>query len=157
MKISIVAIGQRLPTWAGAAVKDYLKRLPADFKVELKELKAEPRSSNSTDASRVLTAEALRIRAAVPPAALTVALDERGRDWTTAHLAEQLGHWRDDAQAVAFVIGGADGLDATLKREASYELRLSSMTLPHALARVMLVEQIYRAWTLLTRHPYHRA
>ncbi|MGH6623147.1 MAG: 23S rRNA (pseudouridine(1915)-N(3))-methyltransferase RlmH [Burkholderiaceae bacterium] len=156
MKISVVVIGQRLPPWADAAVNDYLERLPADFKVELKELKAEPRSG-STETGRILAAEAARIRGAVPPGALTVALDERGRDWSTAQLADQLGRWRDDAQAVAFVIGGADGLDASLKQEARFTLRLSSMTLPHALARVLLVEQIYRAWTVLTRHPYHRA
>lgn len=155
MKISLIAIGQRLPPWADAAVKDYVERLPADFKVDLKELKAEPRTGG--DVGRAVAAEAARIRAALPPSALTVALDECGRDWTTAQLAEQLGRWRDDAQAVAFVIGGADGLDASLKREAAFGLRLSSMTLPHALARVLLVEQIYRAWTVLTRHPYHRA
>lgn len=156
MKLSLVAIGQRQPPWADAAVKDYLDRLPADFKVELKELKAEPRPT-SGDAARAMAAEAARIRAAVPAAAALVALDERGRDWTSSQLAEQLGRWRDEAQPVAFVIGGADGLDAGLKRDARLLLRLSSMTLPHALARVLLAEQIYRAWSLLAGHPYHRA
>lgn len=156
MKISVVVIGQRLPPWADTAVNDYLERLPADFKVELKELKAEPRSGG-TETGRILAAEAARIRAAVPPGAITVALDERGRDWSTVQFAEQLGRWRDDAQTVAFVIGGADGLDASLKQDARLTLRLSRMTLPHALARVLLVEQIYRAWSVLSRHPYHRA
>jgi 23S rRNA (pseudouridine1915-N3)-methyltransferase len=156
MKITVVAVGQRQPPWADAAAREYLSRLPAEFKVECKLIKAEPRSGN-VPLTRVLSAEAARIRAAIPRDTSLVALDERGKDWTTQQLADQLQCWRDSAEDVAFAIGGADGLDAKLKQEARILLRLSSMTLPHALARVMLAEQLYRASSMLAGHPYHRA
>ena len=156
MKITVVAVGQRQPPWADAAVNEYLSRLPAEFKAECKLVKAEPRSGN-VPLARVLSAEAARIRAAVPRDAWLIALDERGKDWTTQDLADQLRRWRDSAADVTFAIGGADGLDTDLKKEARTLLRLSSMTLPHALARVILAEQLYRASSLLAGHPYHRA
>ena len=158
MKITIVAVGQRQPAWAIAAVEDYLARFPAEFKVELKEVKAEPRSTKGNDpVARLLGAEAARVDAAVPTGAPTIALDERGADWTTAKLAENIARWRDDNIHAAFLIGGPDGLDAGLKRRVRASVRLSSMTLPHALARVVLAEQLYRAWSMLANHPYHRA
>lgn len=156
MKIRIVAIGQRQPPWADSAVDDYLARFPSDYKVELKALKAEARSGQA-DPGRIRAAEAARIQAAVPAGFALVALDERGKDWTTQQLADQLGRWRDAGDSVAFVIGGPDGLDETFRRSARLQLRLSSMTLPHALARVVLAEQLYRAWSILAHHPYHRA
>jgi 23S rRNA (pseudouridine1915-N3)-methyltransferase len=157
MKILIVAIGQRQPQWADSAVDDYLSRFPSDYKVELKALKAEARSGQAQDPDRVRAAEAARVRAALPSGCAVVALDERGKDWTTQQLAQQLTRWRDASEQIAFVIGGPDGLDDTIKRDARLQLRLSSMTLPHALARVVLVEQLYRAWSILAGHPYHRA
>ncbi len=156
MKITVVAVGQRQPPWANAAVDEYLSRLPAEFKVECKLVKAESRSGD-VPLARVLSAEAARVRAAIPNGAWLIALDERGKDWTTQQLAAQLQRWQDSAGDVAFAIGGADGLDAKLKQEARMLLRLSSMTLPHALARVMLAEQLYRAASILAGHPYHRA
>lgn len=156
MRITIVAVGQRQPAWADAAVKEYLSRLPAEFKVECKLVKAESRTGN-VPLARLLSAEAARVRAAVPGSANLIALDEHGKDWTTQQLADYLRRSRDSAEDMAFVIGGADGLDPDLKREARMLLRLSSMTLPHALAKVMLAEQLYRAWSMLARHPYHRA
>jgi 23S rRNA (pseudouridine1915-N3)-methyltransferase len=158
MKITVVAVGQRQPAWADSAVADYLARLPADFRVELKEVKAEPRAGKANEPTeRLLAAEAARIRSALPAGAVLVALDERGRDWSTRQLADALQRWRDAAENVAFVIGGPDGLDASLKAAARVLLRLSSLTLPHALARVLLVEQLYRGWSMLANHPYHRA
>lgn len=156
MRITIVAVGQRQPAWADAAVKDYLARLPVEFKVELKQVKAESRSGD-LPLPRMRGAEAARIRAAVPAGALLLALDEKGKEWTTRQLADHLQRWRDAAEDIAFAIGGADGLDPELKRDARMLLRLSSMTLPHALARVVLAEQLYRAWSMLAGHPYHRA
>lgn len=155
MKIAIVAVGQRQPDWAETAVADYLARFPADFRVELKTVKAETRAGQP--AAKLMAAEAERIRAALPAGSLLVAMDERGRDLSSAQFAQQLGKWRDAAETPAFIIGGADGLDPALKREARLLLRLSAMTLPHALARVLLAEQVYRAWSLLANHPYHRA
>jgi 23S rRNA (pseudouridine1915-N3)-methyltransferase len=156
MKISIVAIGQRQSEWADAAVDDYLSRFPSDYKVELRALKAEARSGNTQDSDRARAAEAARIRSALPVGCTVVALDERGKDWSTQQLAQQLLRWRDASEPVAFIIGGPDGLDDAIKRDARLQLRLSSMTLPHALARVVLIEQLYRAWSILAGHPYHR-
>jgi 23S rRNA (pseudouridine1915-N3)-methyltransferase len=155
VKISIAAVGQRQPQWADAAIDAFIKRFPPGFAVTIKDVKAEVRAGQPTE--RILDAEALRLRAAIPSAAIVVALDERGQDWTTARFAQQIAQWRDASETVAFVIGGPDGLAPDLKRDARLLLRLSSMTLPHALARLLLVEQIYRAWSLLTNHPYHRA
>lgn len=155
MKLQIVAVGQRQPAWADAAVEDYLARFPADFAVTLKEVRPEPRTG--TPVERLLAAEAERLRAAVPPGHLIVALDERGKDWSSLQLADALRGWRDDAEHVSFLIGGPDGLAPEIKRSARLMLRLSSMTLPHALARVLLAEQLYRAWSMLANHPYHRA
>lgn len=157
MKLAILAIGQKQPAWADVAVDDYLKRFPADFKVDLIELKAEARTGRPDDAERCRAAEAQRLTAALPAGALLVALDERGKDMTTADIAAQLSRWRDAGESVAFAIGGADGLTEEFKRGARLLLRLSSLTLPHALARVLLAEQLYRAWSILARHPYHRA
>lgn len=156
MKLHIVAVGQRQPAWADQAVADYLQRLPADFAVSLREVRAEARNTGQT-AERMLAAEAERLRAAVPAGSVLVVLDERGKDWTSVQLAQALRQWRDAAETVAFVIGGPDGLAPELKRSARLQLRLSSLTLPHALARVLLAEQLYRAWSLLAGHPYHRA
>jgi 23S rRNA (pseudouridine1915-N3)-methyltransferase len=156
MKISIIAVGQRQPAWADAAVSDFLDRLPAEWAVAVREVRAEPRTGGKTGA-QLMAAEAERLRAACTPGAVIVALDERGKDWTTMQLAQALQAWRDEAQPVAFVIGGPDGLAEEFKRNARMLLRLSSLTLPHALARVLLAEQIYRAWSLAANHPYHRA
>jgi 23S rRNA (pseudouridine1915-N3)-methyltransferase len=155
MRIFVAAVGQRIPSWIEEGVREFVERMPKDFRVEVREVKPEPRKGQPV--ARLQAGEAMRLRAALPADALIVALDERGEDWTTAQLALALGAWRDSARDPAFVIGGADGLDPTFKRQAQHCLRLSSLTLPHALARVVLVEQIYRAWSILAAHPYHRA
>jgi len=155
MRITILAVGQHEPAWANSAVKDYLSRFPKGFTVELHEIKTEPRAGQPV--SRLMTLEAERLRKAIPAGDLLVVLDEHGKDITTADFAKRIENWKDEAQSVTFVIGGPDGLDAELKRSAQLMLRLSSMTLPHALARVLLCEQIYRAWSIINKHPYHRA
>lgn len=155
MKLLIAAIGQRQPRWVDDGVADYLGRFPAGFEVRLVEVRPEARSGQPV--ARLLAAEAQRLRAAAAAATTIVALDERGQDWTTAQFAEHLRTWRDAAQTVAFMIGGPDGLDADLRRAARLQLRLSSFTLPHAMARILLAEQLYRAWSVLAQHPYHRA
>lgn len=155
MRIIVVAVGQREPRWADAAVADFLARLPTDFAVTFRQIKPQARSGQPVE--RLLAAEAERLRAAIPAGSLVVALDERGKDWTTREFAEAMRGWRDTSQTVAFAIGGPDGLDAAFKRDAHMLLRLSSLTLPHALARVVLFEQLYRVWSILANHPYHRA
>lgn len=155
MKITVVAMGNRLPDWADAACDDYLKRFPPDWRVELKALKAEPREGKPTAA--IMQAEAARIEASLPRGVRRVIMDERGTRLSSVQLAERTTAWQHDGRDVALIIGGADGIDPGLKQTADESIRLSDMTLPHALARVLLVEQLYRAWSLMHNHPYHRA
>jgi 23S rRNA (pseudouridine1915-N3)-methyltransferase len=155
MKLWLVAVGQRQPAWADAAFEDFAKRFPPECRLELKAVKAEPRTSGKTS-EQMMAAEAERIEAALPKQARRVVLDERGERRTTVQLAERLKHWMGEGQDVALIIGGPDGLHAQLKATASETLRLSDLTLPHAFARVMLAEALYRAWSLMNNHPYHR-
>jgi len=143
-----------MPAWVTDGYADYAKRLPREYALDLVELKPEPRDRGKPVA-QILASEAMRIRAACEGFRV-IALDERGKSWSTRDLAGRLARWRDDAQDAAFVIGSADGLDAALKSDARDVVALSSLTLPHALVRVLLAEQLYRAVSLLAGHPYHR-
>jgi 23S rRNA (pseudouridine1915-N3)-methyltransferase len=154
MKLRVLAIGQRQPAWAVAAWDVFAKRFPPEMRLELKTLKAEPRSART--AAQCLAAEAQRIDAALPKGARRVVLDERGAALNTSQLAERLRFWLGDGRDVGLIIGGPDGLDAPLKASADETLRLSDLTLPHALVRVLLAEALYRAWSLNAGHPYHR-
>lgn len=156
MKLIVIAVGVRMPDWVQTAWQDYAKRLPTDCALELKEIKPEPRTSGKT-ASQMMLAEARRIEAAIPLGALRIALDERGKAITTVDLSRQLEDWRAGGRDIVFLIGGPDGLDSTLKQSSHGLLRLSSLTLPHPMVRVVLAEQLYRAWAIMTNHPYHRA
>ena len=155
MKLVLVAVGQRQPAWADAAFEDFAKRFPPECRLELKAVKAEPRTSGKT-AEALMAAEATRIEAAIPKSARRVVLDERGDRRSTAQLAGRLRFWLGNGRDVALVIGGPDGLDAALKASADETLRLSDLTLPHAFVRVLLAEALYRAWTVMVNHPYHR-
>lgn len=155
MKLALVAVGQRLPGWAETACEDYLKRFPPDWRVELKAVKAEPRTQGKT-VEALKAAEAQRIEAACAKGARRVVLDERGTRLTTAQLAQRLLAWQLDGRDVALLVGGPDGLADTLKDSADETLRLSDLTLPHAFARVLLAEALYRAWSVNAGHPYHR-
>ena len=155
MKLALVAVGQRLPAWAETACQDYLKRFPGEPRVELKAVKAEPRTQGKT-VETMKAAEAQRLEAGCPKGALRVVLDERGQRLTTAELAERLLVWQRDGRDVALLMGGPDGLADALKDGADEALRLSDLTLPHALARVLLLEALYRAWSINAGHPYHR-
>jgi len=154
MKLRVVALGHRMPAWVTAGFDEYARRMPREFALELVNLKPESRDSGKP-AAQLLAAESVRIAAACK-GALVVALDERGRGWTTRELADRLARWRDEARDVAFVIGSADGLAESVKRDAAAVVALSAMTLPHGLVRVLLAEQLYRATSLLAGHPYHR-
>jgi 23S rRNA (pseudouridine1915-N3)-methyltransferase len=155
MKLRLVAVGQRQPAWADAAFEEFAKRFPPECRLELRAVKAEPRASGKT-AEAILAAEAGRIEAAWPKGARRVVLDERGECRSTTQLAERLRFWLGDGRDVALVIGGPDGLDGRIKAMADETLRLSDLTLPHALARVLLAEALYRAWSVTAGHPYHR-
>ena len=150
----IVAVGQRVPDWAQTAWDDYAKRFPHELKVELKTVKTEPRGSKTLET--LYAAERVRIEAALPKGCHLVALDERGTTLTTAALASKLQHWQLEGDDVALVIGGPDGLYPAFKQAAHERIRLSDLTLPHAMVRVLLVEQLYRAWSINANHPYHR-
>ncbi|HAJ13518.1 MAG: 23S rRNA (pseudouridine(1915)-N(3))-methyltransferase RlmH [Hydrogenophaga sp.] len=154
MKLVIVAVGQRVPDWAQTAYDDYAKRFPPELRVELKTVKTEPRGSRTVDA--VMAAERDRIQAALPKGCRVVVLDERGTALTTKALAQQLQQWQLDGDDVALVIGGPDGLDPGFRAQAHQRIRLSDLTLPHAMVRVLLIEQLYRAWSVNAKHPYHR-
>jgi 23S rRNA (pseudouridine1915-N3)-methyltransferase len=156
MKLIVVAVGNKMPGWVETAWDDYARRLPPDCALELREIKPEPRTSGKTPA-QMMAAEARRIEAALPAGALKLALDERGRDLTTEALSKRLEQWRSGGRDVVFLVGGPDGLDPGLKAGCDGQLRLSSLTLPHPMVRVLLAEQLYRAWTIMTHHPYHRA
>ena len=154
MKLLIVAVGLRVPDWAQTAWDDYAKRFPHEIKVELKAVKTEPRGSKTVDA--LYAAERSRIEAAIPKGCRTVVLDERGSTLNTLALATRLKDWQLGGTDVALVIGGPDGLDPAFKQAAHERIRLSDLTLPHAMVRVLLIEQLYRAWSINANHPYHR-
>jgi 23S rRNA (pseudouridine1915-N3)-methyltransferase len=155
MQLALVTVGRRGPRWLQDACAEFARRLPADLGV--RELALAPaRRSASEPREQVRRAESQRIRAALPARATLVVLDESGRTLSTRQLAAHLRRWIDNGEAVAIVIGGADGLDPALRREAAACWSLSALTLPHGLARLLLLEQLYRAWSILANHPYHR-
>ena len=154
MKLFLVAVGQRQPAWTEAAYDDFAKRFPAEMRLELKAVKAEPRSSKTPE--QLMAAEASRLSAALPKGVRRVVLDEHGTRLTTVQLSQRMKAWMGDGRDVAFIVGGPDGLDVALKQSADETLRLSDLTLPHAFVRVWLAEALYRAWTVMVNHPYHR-
>ena len=154
MRLLIVAVGQRVPDWAQTAYGDYAKRFPPELRVELKAVKTEPRGSKTLQT--LYGAERERIEAAIPRGTRVVVLDERGTSLTTKALAERLQDWQLGGDDVALVIGGPDGLDPAFRQSAHERIRLSDLTLPHAMVRVLLIEQLYRVWSVNAGHPYHR-
>jgi len=154
MRLLLVAVGLRQPAWADSAYEDFSKRFPPELRLELKAVKAETRGSKT--AEQLMAAEALRIEAALPKGVRRVILDEHGERRSSLQLADRMKLWMGDGRDVALIIGGPDGLAPVLKATADETLRLSDLTLPHAFARVLLAEGLYRAWTIMTGHPYHR-
>lgn len=154
MRLRIVALGQKMPSWVAAAVAEYARRVPRETPLEVVELKPAARDRGRS-VPQMLAEEGRAIGTACVGATV-VALDERGATWTTRELADRLARWRAEGRDVAFVIGSADGLDESVKSGASAVVALSAMTLPHGLVRVILAEQLYRATSLLAGHPYHR-
>jgi 23S rRNA (pseudouridine1915-N3)-methyltransferase len=159
VKFVIVAIGHRMPAWVDAGFSEYARRMPREAPLKLIEVKPEPRGEGSQHVSsieRLVEAEGKRLSAALPAGCFTVVLDERGRSCTTRELAERMAAWQMEGRDVAFVIGGADGLPDAIKNSADWLWSLSPLTLPHALARIVVAEQLYRAFSILRHHPYHR-
>ena len=155
MKLIVAAVSARPPDWVAAGWTEYARRMPRELPLELIEIKPEPRSSGKT-AQAMMALEATRIDARLPARCRRIALDEGGEAPTTRQLAERLAKWMVDGADVAFIIGGPDGLDPRIKDNADETMRLSSLTLPHALVRVILAEALYRAVSVTKGHPYHR-
>ena len=156
MKFIVCAVGHKMPEWIATGFQEYVKRMPRAAAIELLEIKPEKRGTGKKP-EQLLAAEGIRIRTALPAGCRLVALDERGKQWTTAKFADSITGWMKDGGDTVFVIGGADGLDANIKNSADEILALSTLTLPHGLARILLAEQLYRAVSLIKGHPYHRA
>ncbi|MET0963370.1 MAG: 23S rRNA (pseudouridine(1915)-N(3))-methyltransferase RlmH [Noviherbaspirillum sp.] len=156
MQLVIAAVGHKMPGWIETGFAEYAKRMPPDCRLALREIKPVDRSG-SRSAETVMAMEKSRIEAVIPKGSRIVALDEHGKDLTTMQLAKTLQQWQQGGTDVTFVIGGADGLDAQFKQQADMLLRVSSLTLPHGMVRVLLAEQLYRAWSITQNHPYHRA
>ena len=146
MRVTILAIGHKMPSWIQEGFTEYARRMPPEVRVELVELK--PGKDKNDEGKRMLDA--------LPDGATLIALDERGKAVTTQGLSVMLSEWMRDASHPAFAIGGADGHSDEVKQRAAKLICLSALTLPHQLVRVVVAEQLYRAWTILARHPYHR-
>jgi len=155
MKLLILAVGHKMPSWISEGFNEYSKRMPREAKIELVEIKPEPRTTGKS-VPQIMEAEAQRIQAALPKDVLRIVLDERGAHWTTKQLTRHLQDWLSGGRDVAFIIGGADGLHESVRSSANQLLALSAMVLPHGMVRVLLAEQLYRAHSLLHNHPYHR-
>jgi 23S rRNA (pseudouridine1915-N3)-methyltransferase len=146
MRVTILSVGHKMPAWIQDGFQEYTRRMPPEIRVELTELK--PDKTKADEGKRML--------AALPEGATLLALDERGKSVTTQGLAVMLSEWMRDGSHPVFAIGGADGLADDVRERADKLLSLSALTLPHQLVRVVLAEQLYRAWSILARHPYHR-
>ena len=155
MELIIAAVGTRMPDWVDTAFAEYQKRMPREARIRLVEIKPEKREGGKT-AQQMIHMEAARIAAALPKDCYRIVLDERGKQLTSVTLADNLQHWLAAGRDTALIIGGADGLAAEIKVRADLMLSLSTLTLPHALVRVLLAEQLYRAASILQNHPYHR-
>jgi 23S rRNA (pseudouridine1915-N3)-methyltransferase len=155
MRIHLLAVGERMPPWVNQGFREYAARLPAECALSLREIPALRRGRNA-DLARIAREEAERMLEAIPRDCLVVALDERGRALTTAELSGRLDEWMHSGRDVALLVGGPEGLDDACRARADLVWSLSSLTFPHPLVRVIVAEQIYRAWSLLRGHPYHR-
>lgn len=156
MKINIIAIGNKMPDWVEDASQDFVKRMPSEIKINSILLPLIKRGKNS-DIPRIVRDESRKLLAAVPKDSVLVVLDVLGKSVTTMKLSSLLETWLQQGQDVSIVIGGPDGVSDELLSKASLKISLSELTFPHTLVRVILLEQIYRAWSILNNHPYHRA
>lgn len=155
MQLIIAAIGHKMPAWIEDGVAEYIKRMPPECRIHLKEIKPVERSGSKT-AETVMALERAKIETIIPKGAHVIALDEQGETVTSVQLAQHLQRWQQAGKDIVFLIGGADGLDPQLKEHAAQRMRLSNLTLPHGMVRVLLTEQLYRAWSINQNHPYHR-
>ena len=155
MRIRLIAVGTRMPDWVTAGFQEYSKRMPRDCALELVEIPLGKRGKNA-DTARAMEQEGQQILAAIGREDRVIALEVTGQPWTTEDLSRQLANWRMSGQDVSLLVGGPDGLPESCRQRAQAQWSLSRLTLPHPLVRILLAEQLYRAWTILNNHPYHR-
>lgn len=155
MKIRIIAVGTKMPTWVEQGYAEYAKRMPRDCVVELVELPLAQRGKN-TDIARAMEKEGEEMLAAIGKGEQVIALDVKGKSWSTEQLAEQMANWRMSGSNYCLLIGGPDGLAPQCLAKAQIHWSLSALTLPHPLVRILVIEQLYRACTILQNHPYHK-
>lgn len=156
MQLLVAAVGQRMPNWVTEAWTEYARRMPPGMSLSLREISLAKRGKNA-DTKRLSAIESNALYAAMPARARVIALDVQGQAWSTEKLAAQLEQWMGEGRDVGFMIGGPDGIDADILQKADQRWSLGPLTLPHPLVRVVLAEQLYRAWTITQNHPYHRA
>lgn len=156
MKITLIAVGKRMPDWVTAGFQEYVQRLPSDYAIKLIEISAAKRTKGA-DINRLLQGEGEKVLAAIPSGDRVIALTERGQLWDTKGLAQQLQAWHDGKYGISLLVGGPEGLPASCLAKAHHHWSLSKLTFPHPLVRILIAEQIYRAYSLLHNHPYHRA
>ncbi|GAB4289290.1 MAG: 23S rRNA (pseudouridine(1915)-N(3))-methyltransferase RlmH [Thiohalomonadaceae bacterium] len=155
MRLHLIAVGNRMPGWVEAGYAEYAKRLPADCALLLREI-APGQRSKGADLERVRREEGVKMLAALPKGAYVVALEVGGHAWSTEELAQRLTEWRQQGRDVALLVGGPEGLADACRARADVQWSLSRLTLPHPLVRLVLAEQVYRAWSITQGHPYHR-
>lgn len=155
MRVRLLAVGTRMPAWVNQGIEEYRRRLPRDFALEIEEIPLGQRSRKA-DLGRAMTLEAERIRQRLRGDERVIALEVDGKAWSTERLALEAQAWRLEGRDVAMLVGGPDGLAPSLSAEADQRWSLSPLTLPHPMVRLLLAEQLYRAWTLMVGHPYHR-
>ena len=156
MDINLIAAGTRMPSWVNEGYQEYARRLPRECRLKLTEIPLGQRA-RSTPVERAVNEEGKRVLAATAPSQRVIAMDVRGRCWSTDQLAEALASWMQDGRDVCLLVGGPDGLSSACLERAEQRWSLSALTLPHPLVRVLLAEQLYRAWTVISNHPYHRS
>ncbi|QJD58940.1 23S rRNA (pseudouridine(1915)-N(3))-methyltransferase RlmH [Pseudomonas sp. gcc21] len=155
MRIRLISVASRMPRWVEEGYQEYAKRMPADLPLDLVEIPLSTRGKNA-DVARLMRREGEQMLAATQPGDRIVTLEVAGRNWSTEQLAEQLERWRLEARNVNLMVGGPEGLAEEVAARSDQRWSLSALTLPHPLVRILLAEQIYRAWTVLNRHPYHK-
>jgi 23S rRNA (pseudouridine1915-N3)-methyltransferase len=153
MIINLITIGKNMPNWVNEGFYEYAKRMPKDYKLQLIEIPAIKRTSNI---QQIQQKESEQMLSRIPKSSLIIALDEHGQQWNTQQLAKQLQNWHDNWREISLLIGGPEGLAPACLAKANLKWSLSSLTLPHAMVRIIVAEQLYRAWSILTKHPYHR-
>ncbi|MDR3490448.1 MAG: 23S rRNA (pseudouridine(1915)-N(3))-methyltransferase RlmH [Gammaproteobacteria bacterium] len=155
MLLRLIAVGQKMPAWVNEGFQEYAKRLPAGYTLKLIEIPAEKRTKQA-DIKRIIESEGEKILSTIKPGNLVISLDVFGQSWSTPQLSEGLQKWHDASLDVDLLVGGPDGLSASCLQKSQLKWSLSPLTLPHPLVRIVVAEQLYRAWSIIHKHPYHR-